>query len=79
VDYVLINSTCFEHTFMQKIADKASLMKKGSFMITLTKKLPSADPYFVKEEAKRDWECLVSIKKFMSWGQATVNIHRKII
>jgi hypothetical protein len=53
-------------------------MKKGAWMITLTKKLPSADPTYIKEEEKRDWECLLSIKQSMSWGPATVNIHRKI-
>lgn len=54
-------------------------MKIGSFLITLTKKLPTSDPNYIKDDTKRDWECLVSIKKFMSWGQATVNIHRKIM
>ena len=54
-------------------------MKKGAFMVTLTKKLPNADPFYTKEISERKWECLFSIKKFMSWGLATVNIHRKII
>ena len=60
---------------MQKIADKAYLMKAGSWVVTLTKRLPSAD---VKDETKREWECVYSIKKTMSWGVATVNIHHKI-
>jgi hypothetical protein len=77
-DFVLANSTCFEMSLMYKIAEKASLLKKDSWMVTLTKKLPSADPLYVREEEKRDWECLLSIKKLMSWGYATVNIHRKI-
>jgi hypothetical protein len=28
---------------MRQIAEKAALMKKGSWMVTLTKKLPNAD------------------------------------
>lgn len=63
---------------MNKIAEKSSLMKKGSWMVTLTKKLPTSDPLFNREEDKRDWECVLSIKKIMSWGLATVHIHRKI-
>ena len=43
-DLVLANSTCFEFSLMLEIAERASRMKKGSWMITLTKKLPSADP-----------------------------------
>ncbi len=78
VDVVLINSTCFDHAFMLQIAEKASLMKPGSFMITLTKKLPTADPYHIRDAAKREWECVYSIKKNMSWGLATVNIQRRL-
>ena len=59
---------------MKQIASKASLMKKGSWIITLTKKLPSADPLYTRETEDRDWECLLSIKMIMSWGYATVNI-----
>jgi hypothetical protein len=79
-DIVLANSTCFEYTLMLKIAEKASLMKKGSWMITLTKKLPTADPLHTKmlEEEKREWYCELSVKMIMSWGYATVNLQRKI-
>jgi hypothetical protein len=54
-------------------------MKKGTFMVTLTKKLPSSDPFVVRDEKRRDWECVYSIKKTMSWGLATVNIHKKVL
>jgi hypothetical protein len=77
-DLVLANSTCFEMSFMNQICEKTSLMKKGSWMITLTKKLPTADPLITRDDDKRDWECLLSIKKQMSWGLATVHINRKI-
>jgi len=42
-DLVLANSTCFEQTLMNQIAEKCSLLKKGSWMFTLTKKLPSSE------------------------------------
>lgn len=59
---------------MLKIAEKASLMKKGAWMITLTKKLPTADPIYQRDPSKREWECVLSLKMIMSWGYATVNI-----
>jgi hypothetical protein len=64
---------------MQKIQEKASFLKKGAFIVTLTKKLPAADPYYNKNLLIKEWECLFSIKKQMSWGKATVNVHRKCI
>ena len=73
-DLVLANSTCFEFKLMLEIAERASRMKKGSWMITLTKKLPNADPIHERDPTKRDWECVLSIKMVMSWGYATVNI-----
>jgi hypothetical protein len=73
-DLVLANSTCFEFNLMLEISERASKMKKGSWMITLTKKLPSADPIHERDPLKRDWECVLSIKMVMSWGYATVNI-----
>lgn len=63
---------------MHKIAEKASKMKKGSWFVTLTKKLPTADPVYVRDEERRDFECVMSVKMRMSWGKATVNIHQKI-
>ncbi len=77
-DLVLANSTCFDFSLMKLIATKASLMKPGSWMITMTKKLPTADPLYTREKEDRDWECLMSIKMVMSWGYATVNVQRKI-
>ena len=78
-DLVLANSTCFEYTLMRLIAEKADRMKKGSWMITLTKKLPTADPIYERDPSKRTWECVLSLKMVMSWGYATVNIQRKIV
>jgi hypothetical protein len=78
VDFILANSTCFDMDLMHKIAEKASLCKIGTWFVTLTKRLPTSDPLTVRDESKRDWDCVYSIKKYMSWGLATVNIHRKI-
>lgn len=78
-DLVLANSTCFEFQLMLKIAEKASLMKKGAWMITLTKKLPCLDPIYNKTNTLGEWECVMSIKMPMSWGFATVNIQRKVL
>lgn len=77
-DLVIANSTCFDFQLMLKIGEKASLMKKGAWMITLTKKLPNADPIHIRDEALRDWECVLALKMVMSWGYATVNVQRKI-
>ena len=47
--------------------------------MTLTKRLPSADASLITKEGDlRDWDCVISIKLKMSWGLATVNVHRKI-
>lgn len=77
-DIVLANSTCFDIELMQKISDLATQMKKGSWILTLTKKLPASDPNIVRDDNKREWECVLSVKREMSWGLATVNAHRKI-
>lgn len=63
---------------MKQIAQKASSMKVGSWMITLTKKLPTADPLYTRNPEERDWECVMSVKMTMSWGYATVNVQRKV-
>ena len=64
---------------MGQICDKAKYLKKGSWFLTLTKRLPTADEQYITEEKDdRDWECVKSVKLKMSWGLATVNIHRKL-
>jgi hypothetical protein len=40
-DFVLINSTALDVDLMTKIEEKASMMQKGSFLITISKSLPS--------------------------------------
>ncbi len=70
-DFAIANSTCFDADLMQLITDLSRKMKVGSWFVTLTKKL-------TQYENSKDWELVLSIKRTMSWGQATVNIHKKI-
>lgn len=66
-DFILANSTWFESDFMTKIYEKSKSWKEGTWMITLTKKLPPND----------EWEFVLQTKKQMSWAQATVNLYKK--
>ena len=66
-DFILANSTCFSQELMEGISKAAKKCKKGSWLLTLTKKLPDSD-----------WDCVLSIKLKMSWGDATIHIHKKI-
>lgn len=65
-DVVFVNSTCYDEPLMSKIADLAVGMKKGSFFITLTKRLPCTDFVILEYELYR-----------MSWGEATIFIMQK--
>ena len=59
------NSTCFSLEMMQQIADVPLAL--GTIAITLTKNLPGSQ-----------WLVLESFRKKMSWGEATVYIHRRV-
>ncbi len=61
------NSTCFDDMLMEKIAKKADTCKPGTFFITFTRRLPSIN-----------WEVLEHERHMMSWGEATVYIHRRL-
>jgi len=66
-DLVFANSTCFVEELMNLIATQAEKLKDGSFVITLTKNL------------KADYlQLLYSKQHTMSWGYATVHIHKKV-
>eukprot|EP00753_Platysulcus_tardus_P015823 PLAT5299.3.p1 GENE.PLAT5299.3~~PLAT5299.3.p1 ORF type:complete len:288 (+),score=119.82 PLAT5299.3:45-908(+) len=65
-DIVFANSTCFDESLMKQIADKAVAMRADSLFISFTKPLDS--PAFDLLESKR---------YRMSWGMATVFIHRR--
>lgn len=67
-DVIFANSTCFDADLMAAIAIVADRMRVGSFCVTFTRQLPSAK-----------WSVLESNVEMMSWGGATVFIHRKVL
>ena len=73
-DLVFANSTCFDQTLLTKISEKASKCKKGTWLFSLTKKIPTAEDF----SENKEWECVMSIKREMSWGLATIHIQRKL-
>lgn len=62
--FFFANSTCFEMEMMRRIAN--SPFPAGGFAITLTKNLPG-----------EKWTVLDSFRRPMSWGEATIFIHRR--
>jgi len=67
--FIFANSTCFSDGLYSAISRKAEEMSKGSFLVTLTKKLPSLSS---------NWQIQKGFKQMMSWGVATVYVHYKI-
>mmetsp|Transcript_26597 Transcript_26597/g.36644 ORF Transcript_26597/g.36644 Transcript_26597/m.36644 type:complete len:267 (+) Transcript_26597:38-838(+) len=65
-DIVFANSTCYDEVLMSSMAKIAGGMRKGSFFITLTKRLPSSDFAVLEYEMYK-----------MSWGEATVFVMQK--
>ena len=65
-DVAFANSTCFDRKLMQTISKQSENMERGTFFITFTKELSS-----------ECWEVLDAKRYNMSWGAATVFIHRK--
>lgn len=63
---VFANSTCFDHDMMRRIGSVQ--LKNGTLGISFTKTIPG-----------ENWIVLESIKKNMSWGEATVYIQRYIV
>ena len=69
--FIFINSTCFSSELLLQISKK--LRKEapnGCIVITFTKKLP-----FINAN---EWEVKKGFKRLMSWGLATVFVHRRI-
>ena len=67
-DCLFMNSTCFDEPLMVELASVADNMRVGSFAVTFTKRLPSAK-----------WLVCESEVAVMSWGTATVFIHKKAL
>ena len=65
---------------MEKLAKKASQMRVGTWLVSLTELLPTARMAEDSDDegAPHEWTCVLSLKMPMSWGLATVNVQRKI-
>ncbi len=69
--FILANSTCFSIDLMNSLSKKADAeLKKGTIFVTFTKRLPNLN---------ERWEIRDGFRRLMSWGIATVYIHRKLI
>jgi len=66
-DLVFANSTCFDDDLMEQMSKQAERLSPGAFFVTFTKGLTSDE--FELMERKR---------YKMSWGPATVFIHRRL-
>jgi hypothetical protein len=66
-DFVFANSTCFGADLMAKVSGQAEKLKAGSILVSFTNPLNSE--YF---------ELLEKTKYSMSWGPATVYVHRRL-
>jgi hypothetical protein len=67
--FLFANSTCFSTELMQALSEKAQTLKEGSVFVTFTKRLPNLG---------ENWEIADGFRRLMSWGIATIYIHRKI-
>ena len=68
--FIFINSTCFSSELLLSISKKINKeVQNGCIVITLTKKLPFLN--------KNDWDIKKGFKRLMSWGLATIFVHRK--
>jgi len=54
---------------MVQLTKKAEELRKGTIFITFTKRLP---------ELSKDWIVKPGFRRLMSWGIATIYVHRKI-
>ena len=67
---ILANSTCFSSDLMIQLAKKAdSDLSPGAIFITFTKRLPNLNV--------NRWEIRDGFRRLMSWGIATVYVHRR--
>ena len=69
VSLILANSTCFTSELMTSLREKVEKeCKKGSIVITFSKQL---------NELSGEWETFPGFRRLMTWGIATVYIHKK--
>ena len=67
--FVFANSTCFSADLMQGLSKKAQELPVGAVFVTFTKRLPMLAENF---------EVNSGFRRLMSWGIATVYVHRKM-
>jgi SAM-dependent methyltransferase len=67
-DIIFINSTCYDETIMKTLAKMSRGLKKGAFVISLTKQFPSDEFQVLEYEMYK-----------MSWGDATIFISQKTV
>jgi hypothetical protein len=66
---MLIASTCFSNEIMDKIGKKANKeCQSGTIIISFTKRVGSLN---------KDWELKDGFRRIMSWGIASIYIHRR--
>ena len=69
--FIFCNSTCFSSELLLLISKKVTKeAPKGCIVITFTKKLP-----FLNND---EWDIKRGFKRLMSWGLATIFVHRRI-
>lgn len=67
--FIFANSTCFSPELMQSLSKKAEELPQGTIFVTFTKRLP---------HLSENWEVKEGFRRLMSWGIATIYVHRKI-
>ena len=67
--FLFANSTCFSPDLMRALSKKAEELPVGAIFVTFTKKLPLLP---------ENWEVINGFRRLMSWGIATVYVHRKM-
>ena len=66
-DVIYASSTCFDKQLMNTLGEVAQTQPLGCFFVTLTKNIPD-----------QKWKVVRTEKMKMSWGEATVYIHKKV-
>jgi hypothetical protein len=67
-DVVFANSTCFDDDLMNAMQQQAETLKPGAILVTFTKGLTNFSKFELLEKKRHK----------MSWGPATVYIHRRL-
>ena len=67
---LFVNSTCFTAEMMENIYQMGLKCKKGSWFVTMSKRLPHAEKLnsHISSKGVLHWEFVLAIKLKMSWG-----------